>query len=298
MDKNINIIQDMEHNIEKLVSDFANNIQKNITEIEATTITIKNKIQVLRETYSGLIEDNSHKQIFLFCLESFNFQNKKLLYEYDHLHKSFIMLLNRTYCDYYKLYNIVLKTFDEYKLENKNSKMHTEYRDLDTSVEFSIDEISNIHDDVIYLTCVLISKYKDCEAHIRQYKTKSQTGIFIVNLINTIEYDNAILKDHIELYINYLFFFQNTQNTYFSKLNNKMIGFQSEIDTDIKFQGDDLDPLDDPITNDENIVYTVAEQENQLQKSNSETSIDGDGTSTEESRLDKRRARRNIIPKV
>jgi hypothetical protein len=77
-----------------------------------------------------------------------------------------------------------------------------------------------------------------------------------------------------------------------------MIGFQSEIDTDIKFQGDDLDPLDDPITNDENIVYTVAEQENQLQKSNSETSIDGDGTSTEESRLDKRRARRNIIPKV
>ena len=79
MDKNLNIIQDMEHNIEKLVSDFANNIQKNISEIQAKSITIKNKIQILRETYSGLIEDNSHKQIFLFCLESFNFQNKKIM---------------------------------------------------------------------------------------------------------------------------------------------------------------------------------------------------------------------------
>ena len=80
----------------------------------------------------------------------------------------------------------------------------------------------NIHDDVIYLTCVLIDKYKESDALIQQYKTKSKTGIYIINLINTIEYDNAILKDQIDLYINYLFFFQNTQTTYLSKLNNKM----------------------------------------------------------------------------
>jgi len=190
----------------------------------------------MRDIYSDLIEKNNHKQIFLFCLESFNFQNKTLLYESDHLHKTFIMLLNRTYRDYYKLYNIILKLFDEYKLENKTQKKHPEYRDLDVNADFSLEEISNIHDDVIYLTCVLIDKYKESEALIRQYKTKSKTGIYIVNLINTIEYDNAILKDQIDLYINYLFFFQDTQTTYLSKLNKKMESFLNEIEDDIKFQ--------------------------------------------------------------
>lgn len=198
--------------------------------------TIKEKIQILRETYVDLIEKNNHKQIFLFCLESFNFQNKTMVYEVDHLHKTFNILLNRTYRDYYKLYNIILKLFEEYKLENKTQKTHPEYRDLDINAEFSLEEISEIHNDVIYLTCVLIDKYKESEEMIRQYKTKSKTGIYIINLINTIEYDNAILKDQIDLYINYLLFFQDTQTTYLSKLKHKTDNFLKEIDNDITFK--------------------------------------------------------------
>ncbi len=226
----------MEASIEKIVANFATNIQQNITHITHTIKIVKDKIQILRDIYGDLIEKNNHKQIFLFCLESFNFQNKTLLYESDHLYKTFIMLLNRTYRDYYKLYNIILKLFDEYKLEKKTQKKHPEYRDLDVNVDFSLEEISNIHDDVIYLTCVLIDKYKESAAVISQYKIKSKTGIYIVNFINTIEYDNAILKDQIDLYINYLFFFQDTQTTYLSKLNKKMVGFLNEIEEDIMFQ--------------------------------------------------------------
>ena len=226
----------MESQIETIVSKFATNIQKNIISITQMIKTIKEKIQILRETYVDLIEKNNHKQIFLFCLESFNFQNKTMMYEVDHLQKTFNMLLNRTYRDYYKLYNIILKLFEEYKLENKTQKTHPEYRDLDINAEFSLEEISEIHNDVIYLTCVLIDKYKESEEMIRQYKTKSKTGIYIINLINTIEYDNAILKDQIDLYINYLLFFQDTQTTYLSKLKHKTDNFLKEIDNDITFK--------------------------------------------------------------
>jgi hypothetical protein len=262
--ENLEIIQEgMEANIEKIVADFATNIQHNITNITNTIKVIKDKIQIMRDIYGDLIEKNNHKQIFLFCLESFNFQNKTLLYESDHLHKTFIMLLNRTYRDYYKLYNIILKLFDEYKLENKTQKKHPEYRDLDVNAEYSLEEISNIHDDVIYLACVLIDKYKESEALIRQYKTKSKTGIYIVNLINTIEYDNAILKDQIDLYINYLFFFQDTQTTYLSKLNKKMGGFLNEIEEDIKFQdeteGMSSESQAEPVTNQAEPVINQAE---------------------------------------
>jgi hypothetical protein len=236
----------MESQIEKIVGEFTTNIQRNIISITHTIKTIREKINILRETYVDLTEKNNHKQIFLFCLESFNFQNKTMLYEVEHLHKTFNILLNRTYRDYYKLYNIILKLFEEYNLENKNQKSHPEYRDLDINSEFTLEQISDIHDDVIYLTCVLIDKYKESETMIRQYKKQSKTGIYIINLINTIEYDNAILKDQIDLYTNYLLFFQDTQTTYLSKLNNKIDCFLQEINQDITFQKEDEPKVEEP----------------------------------------------------
>jgi hypothetical protein len=241
----------MESNIEKIVAEFATNIFDNIISIKKNLKTVKDKIQVLRDIYSDLIEQNNHKQIFLFCLESFNFQNKTLLYESEHLNKTFSILLNRTYRDYYKLYNIILKIFDEYKLENKTQKKHPEYRDLDINTDFTLEQITNIHDDVIYLTCVLIDKYKEGVILINKYKAQSKTGIYIINLINTIEYDNAILKDQIDLYINYLFFFQDTQNTYFSKLYNKLSGFLNEIEKDINLQNGNVEDDDFGVSGEE-----------------------------------------------
>lgn len=281
----------MEANIEKIVADFATNIQKNILNITSTIKIVKDKIQILRDIYTDLIEKNNHKQIFLFCLESFNFQNKTLLYEADHFHKTFNILLNRTYRDYYKLYNIILKLFDEYKLENKTQKKHPEYRDLDVNAEFTLDEISNIHDDVIYLTRVLIDKYKESEALIRQYKTKSKTGIYIINLINTIEYDNAILKDQIDLYINYLFFFQNTQTTYFEKLDTKLMSFLNEIDQDIKFQNPDEPVVEDDVIVEEDakkneiIVETKKNEVTNVDVKN-ENTINGEGKKEDTAEID------------
>ena len=304
--ENLEIIQEgMEASIDKIVADFATNIQHNIINIMHTIKIVKDKIQILRDIYGDLIEKNNHKQIFLFCLESFNFQNKTLLYESDHLHKTFIMLLNRTYRDYYKLYNIILKLFDEYKLENKTQKKHPEYRDLDVNADFSLEEISNIHDDVIYLTCVLIDKYKESEAVIRQYKTKSKTGIYIINFINTIEYDNAILKDQIDLYINYLFFFQDTQTTYLSKLNKKMVGFLNEIEEDIKFQNGEEDP-----SLNTSLGTSLGTSLDPVLNTSLDPALDKPSTSvgenigieivdqlSEENKIDKRRGRRNIITK-
>lgn len=232
----------METTIDTITTDFSTKIQQNITSIDTTIKTIKEKIQILRNIYIELTELNGHKQIFLFCLETFNFQNKMMINETDHLHKSFNMLLNRTYRDYYKLYGIILKLYEDYKLENPTTQKHPEYKDLDINTEFTLEQITNIHSDVICLTSTLILKYREGERVISGYRTKSRTGIHIINLINTIEYDNSILKDQIQLYINYLTFFQETQYNYFSKLDQKMKAFLEEIKKDINFQENGLDP--------------------------------------------------------
>ena len=152
---------------------------------------------------------------------------------------------------------------------------------------------------------MLIDKYKESEAVIRQYKTKSKTGIYIVNFINTIEYDNAILKDQIDLYINYLFFFQDTQTTYLSKLNKKMVGFLNEIEEDIKFQNGEEDPSLDPSLGtslgtslDPSLGPSLGPSLDKASTSVGENiGIEIVDQISEESKIDKRRGRRNIITK-
>lgn len=255
----------MENTIESNKKDFSSKTQETIKSIDATIKTIKEKIQILRNMYIELTESNGHKQIFLFCLETFNFQNKMMINETDHLHKIFSMLMNRTYRDYYKLHGIILKLFEEYKMENSTNQKHPECKDLDINTEYTLDEISNIHNDVTCLTSVLIEKYREGESVINNYRTKSRTGIHIINLINTIEYDNSILKDQIQLYINYLTFFQETQYSYFLKLDQRMKTFLEEIVKDINFQENGSDTSDVGIDSQaisENIEISISENKN------------------------------------
>ena len=97
------------YDIEKLKVNFANliTIKKNITK---TKTTIGEQINKLKSVYNDLIKANN-KKIFLFCLDSFFFQYKTFLMEIDHIDKTRTMINNRMYCDYYKLFKIIIIFF-------------------------------------------------------------------------------------------------------------------------------------------------------------------------------------------
>ena len=75
------------------------------------------------------------------------------------------------------------------------------------------------------------------------YTSKSQSGICIANFIKTLEYDNSVLKDQINLYLGYMDFFKSTQTKYLVKLLNKMELLKKEINDEIN---DDIDPPPPP----------------------------------------------------
>ena len=196
---------------------------------------IKKKLSQLKEIHAELINDNDSKKIFLICLESLHFQYKAMLFDSDNLQRNFLMLTNRAYCDYYNLYNMLHKLFDDYKIDIPTFTQHPVYNDLEPFAEYSLENIYLMHDNAVELITCLISKLRENELSVNKYKSKSQTGIRIANFINTLEYDNKILRDQIELYTNYCTFFQDTQLKYFTKLLNKIKNLQDEIDEDIKF---------------------------------------------------------------
>lgn len=220
-------------------------VKENIHSVNTNISSIKTKLDKLRSVYSKMISTNSHKKIFLFCLESFNFQIKSFSVDSDNLHKSLLLVSNRVFCDYYKLFKLIKTLFDDYGyiVPNEIGNLYTTCDILNPFFEYSVAEIDKIHGDVCALINALIEYYNYNCTKIANYTSKSQTGISIFNFIKTLEYDNSVLKDQIVLYLNYMDFFKITQTKYLAKLVGKTDSLKKEIDVEII---DDLDPPPPP----------------------------------------------------
>lgn len=224
----------MEAELQKMAIEFIN-IKDMIGKIVETKQQIQQKLTRLKEIHGDFIKDNNTKKIFLISLESFHFQYKVMNVDTDNVHRSFMLLSNRAYCDYFNLYSMLNKVFGEYEMEVPTAQQHPAYKDLEPFFEYKLEEISLVHANAVELLTVLILKLREKERLVQKYISKSQSGIRIANFINTLEYENKVLKDKIELYMNYCDFFQNSQFKYFTKLYSKIQILKDEIDEEIFF---------------------------------------------------------------
>ena len=194
--------------------------------------TINNKLIVLKQTYNNLIKNN-YKKIYIFCLDSFYFQYKILSFEMENTANFIILINNRMYGDYYKLYNIILLYCKEKNIELNieiNKDMYPVYKDLEPFYEYTIIEIHKLFLEILKIIGELNNNHSNTENKINEYKNNINNGLSISNLINTLECENSILREQILLYLNYISFFHNIQKDYLIKLLFKVNNFHKEID--------------------------------------------------------------------
>jgi hypothetical protein len=231
----MDIIQ-MENTVAKLKTDFAIMVEliHTIQVIKVSTHLILGRFKGI---YDEIIQMNISKKHFLVCLEAMHFQYKVFVTEQENLTKMLLMLLNRTYRDYYNYYNTILKDLTRYEIAQPNvAKQHLVYKDTEPFAEYQSDDIVLVFDNMATLISSIISKYNENESIIGQYKVRSTTGIFIGNLINTLEYDNSVLENHSQLFLKSIDFSIQTQNTYLSKLLKRFETMIADINADISFQ--------------------------------------------------------------
>lgn len=194
--------------------------------------TINNKLIVLKQTYNNLIKNN-YKKIYIFCLDSFYFQYKILSFEMENTANFIILINNRMYGDYYKLYNIILLYCKEKNIELNieiNKDKYPVYKDLEPFYEYTIIEIHKLFLEILKIISELYKNHSNTENKINEYKNNINNGLSISNLINTLECENSILREQILLYLNYISFFHNIQKDYLIKLLLKVNNFHKEID--------------------------------------------------------------------
>lgn len=222
-------------NMELLKDEFIE-IMNVTNDIVDAKIIISDKLSRLKKLYNDLIKTNN-KKIFLFCLDSFYFQYRILSTEMEHINRFISLINNRMYGDYYKLYNIILVQLREKNLGSHYTELSNKkfpiYKDIDPYIEYSAENIIDIHYEILKIINDLHNTYLGKEGKIQDYIQSSQVGISITNFINTLEYENSILREQIVLYNNYVLYFHQLQKTYLTKLNTRMTIFQKEIEQDI-----------------------------------------------------------------
>jgi len=217
--------------IEKLTSNFQNLLLFS-KKLDHEKATINEQLQHFKDTHSKLSKDNN-KQVFIFCLDSFLFQYKVFLMELTNLNKMHLMIKNRLYCDYYKLFKMLLKFIssnsDDLKIQVNDLPVVPNYKDLEPMFDYGYNNIELVHS--VLLNCIkqITEMYLQKEENISDYQNKTNVGFGISNFINTMNHEKEILKGKIDLYIDYISFFNISQFKYMKRLHSVYSEFDKQL---------------------------------------------------------------------
>ena len=206
----------------------------------STMQLLDNRIKTIKDIYSEFISIN-REQLFIFTLDSFHFQSKLIDIEYEDMARIFHAITNRMYCDYYKLFKIIV----EYVVENVPDKKLIElikvnnnypvYKDLEPFKQYDFQYIQSLHENVVVILVHLHGYISKKEHDLQMYQTKNKIGLNIDNFVNTFNFNTIIMKEKCNLFISYMEFFHVLHTKYFKRFNMKVQLMLNQINNDIKF---------------------------------------------------------------
>lgn len=241
-----------------------------------TKTEIHDRLQQVKKMYTDLMKQNT-KKVMLFCLDAFFFQYKSFMLEIENIEKFRVLLNNRMYCDYYKLYTLIIQYFKDHSVEIENDDLNAKtfpvYKELEPSQEYKLEDVKGIHASILYLINTLHTKCEGQRNTISGYSDDSKIGYSISNFLNTLQYENLILQEQTNLFLNYLAFFHISQKKQLKRVLSKLEDFTNEMDNNLhnnmSFSIDDIE--DDNVNQDD---YLHSDSEDDKSMSQEITSIE------------------------
>lgn len=244
----------MENRISKLKTDF-NNITTTRSNVKNIFDILQTKIHKLKFMYSEFI-NNSKTQLFVFGLDSFHFQSKLIDIEYDDMKRLFLAINNRMYCEYFKLYKIIVDYITKNVVDKKISEIikvnnFPIYKDLEPFKEYKFELVLELHENILILLTSIISKLNSKENELILHQSKKNIGLNIDNFITSFNYEIIMMREKVIMFLTYIEFFHKLHIKYLKRFNNKIQLMYTNINNDIKFDESVVDESTIEIINDE-----------------------------------------------
>jgi hypothetical protein len=214
---------------------------KNIRfEIKDSFAKLTAKKDTVRGYYIQYIEKNKKNKMF--GLDSFHFQSKLIDLEYKHLNEHYIFIDNRIYCDYYKLYNILIAFYKQNFKTDFKHRNYPIYKDLEPFKQYDFDDINNIHYDIIEMIQHAYGLISQNNEEIKTDQQKLKSGFNIDNYIHNHIYKNTILLTNVKLYENYLNSYHIYHMDFLKNLFEKIGLFKNQLSETVRTDG--VTPID------------------------------------------------------
>jgi hypothetical protein len=198
---------------------------------------IKQKLAELNKIYMDVVKNHGIKE-YTFGLDAFHFQSKLIEHEYENMQKLLNTITNRFYCEYYKLYKIIIDyVHNDLKLTvNIASKtVFPAYRDLDKHINYDFGLTVEIQAmSVKYINALndyLLAKNK--ELHMNSTR-QSKCGINIEHIVHYQTYTNALIAEQICMFIRYMDALNKHHTKYINRLYTICKHLLDDVNADIR----------------------------------------------------------------
>lgn len=222
--------------------------------IDNDIVNIKNISVKLVEYYHNLIKEYN-TTLFIFGIDSLYFQNKLIENELSNLLNLYELILNRMYCEYYKLYKMIFSYINNHFSEHEIMSdlvinEFPKYDDLDIFKKYDFSLTINIQIEINNLFDLLNLILNEKNNKLNKNKTMNNIGLNIDNFINTYDFEVNNLNNQIKLFNNYLHFFYNSHFKNLERIKFKFQLFYEQINKDLNFNNSNLnEDLNDTIHN-------------------------------------------------
>ena len=201
--------------------------------------TLDSKIQQIQTMYKDFIQSNK-EQLFVFSLDAFHFQSKLLDLEYEDMNRMFFSITNRMYCDYYKLFKIMVEYTKENIPDKKLSEMikvHDNfpiYKDLEPFKQYDFKYIQSLHEIILVILTYIHTFITNKEHDLKVYQNKNESGLNIDSFVSTFSFNTTMIHQRASLFINYIEFFHKSHTKYLKRFTMKINLMLSQLNADIK----------------------------------------------------------------
>lgn len=195
--------------------------------------TVSDTRNSLKQEYVKIVKKYNEAD-YLFGLDTFNFQNKLIDNDYQHLQKYYNLITNRIYLDYFKLIKMVVATFKESTKNNQVDIQKYKYDYLNIYKSYDIDIIKNIF---MHIISIIEESHhnltEECKNH-SNYELRLDDGFDINNFVTYYDFKNKANLQNIMLYINYLNFFIQLHDKYLNKVYFRLNLMYQQLNHEVK----------------------------------------------------------------
>ena len=216
-------------------------VKKLRLQIDGDFTVIQNKLDSLREIYTNVV--SKHKKIeCTLGVDALFFQRELINKEFGNMKGLFVFIVNRIYCEYYKLYYYVKDYIETTLCDdivhscNMNEDVPP-YKSLDTSIEYEFADIIKLQSSIVQTIEKMKIFCSKNELLNNKEKNMLKMGLHIDTVIHTQNYTNIVMHEKLKMFYNYLETFNRHHAKHLGRLLKKTKMIVSIISDDM--------PLDD-----------------------------------------------------